>query len=123
DYWQVVGQVMDRLKRRSLLIMITDLLDVAGAAGLMVNLTRAASRHLVLCVVLAEPRIAEIAESDPETVEDAYLKAGASHLKLQRQLALEKMRNRGILTLEASPDRLTIQLIRRYLEIRKANLQ
>ncbi len=123
DYWQVVGQVMDKLKRRSLLVMMTDVLDAAGSAGLLLNLTRAASRHLVLCVVLTEPAIARIAESEPHSIHETYLKAGASHLKLQRQLALEKMRSRGILTLEASPENLTIQLIRRYLEIRKANLQ
>jgi len=123
DYWQVVGQVMDKLKRRSLIIMMTDVLDAAGSAGLLMNLTRAASRHLVLCVALTEPRIAAIAESEPHTIHDTYLKAGASHLKLQRQLALDKMRSRGILTLEASPDKLTVQLVRRYLEIRKANLQ
>jgi len=123
DYWQVVGQVMDKLKRRSLLIMITDVLDAAGSAGLLLNLTRAASRHLVLCVVLTEPRIAEVAESEPRTIDGAYLKAAASHVKLQRQLALDKMRSHGIMTLEATPKQLTIQLIRRYLEIRKANLQ
>ena len=123
DYWQVVGQVMDKLKRRSLLIMMTDVLDAAGSAGLLLNLTRAASRHLVLCVVLTEPKVAAIAESEPTTLEETYLKAAAAHLKLQRQLALEMMRSRGILTLEASPDTLTVQLIRRYLEIRKANLQ
>jgi uncharacterized protein (DUF58 family) len=123
DYWQVVAQMMDRLKRRSLLIMMTDVLDAAGSAGLLVNLSRAASRHLVLCVVLTEPAIAGIAESEPRTINETYLKAAAASLKMQRQLALEKMRNRGILTLEASPDALTVQLIRRYLEIRKANLQ
>ena len=123
DYWQVVAQVMDKLKRRSLLIMMTDVLDSAGSAGLLLNLTRAASRHLVLCVVLTEPKIAAIADSAPRTIEETYLKAGAAHLKLQRQLALEKMRSRGILTLEASPEKLTVQLIRRYLEIRRANLQ
>ena len=123
DYWQVVGQVMDKMKRRSLLIMITDVLDEAGSAGLMMNLTRASSRHLVLCVVLTDARIAGIAESEPAAIQDVYLKAAAAHLRLQRQLALEKMRQRGILTLEASPEQLTIHLIRRYLEIRRANLQ
>ena len=123
DYWQVVGQVLDRLKRRSLLIMMTDLLDAAGSAGVMTNLARGASRHLVLCVVLTEPRIADIAEAEPRTARETYLKAAAAHLRLQRELALEKMRDRGISTLEASPEQLTIRLIRRYLEIRKANLQ
>lgn len=123
DYWQVVGQVMGRLKRRSLIVMMTDVLDSAGSLGLMTNLTRAASRHLVLCVVLVEPRIAEIASSEPKTPRQVYVKAAASHMLLQRQIALEKMRNRGILVLESPPEQLTIQLIRRYLEIRKANLQ
>jgi len=123
DYWQVVGQVMDRLKRRSLLIMMTDVLDTAGSSGLMINLARAASRHLVLCVVLNDPRIAEMAESDPVTLQDAYVKAAASHMKLQRHLALENMRSRGIMVLETTPEHLTIQLIRRYLEVRRANLQ
>ena len=123
DYWQVVGQVMSRLKRRSLVVMLTDVLDSAGSLGLMTNLMRAASRHLVLCVVLVEPRIAEIAASEPKTPRQAYVKAAACHMLLQRQIALEKMRSRGILVLESPPEQLTIQLIRRYLEIRKANLQ
>jgi uncharacterized protein (DUF58 family) len=123
DYWQVVGQVMSRLKRRSLVVMMTDVLDSAGSLGLMTNLMRAASRHLVLCVVLIEPRIAEIAASEPKTPREMYVKAGACHMLLQRQIALEKMRSRGILVLESSPEQLTVQLIRRYLEIRRANLQ
>jgi hypothetical protein len=77
----------------------------------------------VLCVVLVEPKIAALAESEPKTAHDAYVKAAACHMQVQRQLALEKMRNRGILVLECAPEQLTIQLIRRYLEIRKANLQ
>jgi uncharacterized protein (DUF58 family) len=123
DYWQVVGQVMGRLKRRSLVVMMTDVLDSAGSLGLMTNLMRAASRHLVLCVVLVEPRVNEIAALDPRTPRQMYVKAAASHMLLQRQIALERMRNRGILVLESPPEQLTIQLIRRYLEIRKANLQ
>jgi uncharacterized protein (DUF58 family) len=123
DYWQVVGQVMSRLKRRSLVVMMTDVLDSAGSLGLMTNLIRAASRHLVLCVVLIEPRIAEIAASEPKTPRETYVKAAACHMLLQRQIALEKMRSRGILVLESAPEQLTVQLIRRYLEIRRANLQ
>ena len=123
DYWQVVGEVMSRLKRRSLVVMMTDVLDSGGSLGLMTNLMRAASRHLVLCVVMVEPRMAQIAASEPKTAREMYVKAAACQMLLQRQIALEKMRNRGILVLESPPERLTIQLIRRYLEIRKANLQ
>ncbi|MGH9811219.1 MAG: DUF58 domain-containing protein, partial [Terriglobia bacterium] len=123
DYWQVVAQVMSMLKRRSLAIMLTDILDASGSSGLIGNLARAASRHLVLCVVLTEPRLGQMAELEPKNIDDTYAKAAACHLQQQRQIALEMMRKRGILVLEASPQQLTIQLIRRYLEIRKADLQ
>ena len=123
DYWHVVGQVMAKLKRRSLLIMMTDILDANASSGLIDNMARAAARHLVLCVVLTEARVEHRARSMPETVSDTFLKAAASHLWLQRHLALEQMRNRGILVLETPPEDLTVGLIRRYLEIRKADLQ
>jgi uncharacterized protein (DUF58 family) len=83
----------------------------------------ASRRHLVLLVVMREPRIAEIAESDPEDVSGVWARAAASHVALERHLALETMRSRGILVLETTPDQLSIQLIRRYLEVRKGNLQ
>lgn len=123
DYWYVVGQVMDRLRRRSLLVMLTDVLDPGGSSGLIANMINAARRHLVLCVVMKEPRIGELAHSEPEDVSGVYVKAAAAHLALERHRALETMRSRGILVLETTPDQLSIHLIRRYLEIRKGNLQ
>ena len=123
DYWHVVGQIMSMLTRRSLLIMMTDILDSEGSSGLISNMVHAAARHLVVCVVLTEPRVAGIAESAPADLRETYMKAAASHLALERHLALEKMRSRGILIIETPPENLTVDLIRRYLEIRKANLQ
>lgn len=114
---------MGRLTRRSLVIMMTDLLDAASSRGLLNNLKRAAARHLVLCVVLTEPRLKETAHGSPADVAGAYLKAAACDLVRRRRRALEELRSRGILVLETEPARLSIQLVRRYLEIRKADLQ
>ncbi len=123
DYWQVIAEAMAMLRRRSLVILLTDVLDRAGSSGLINNLARAAAKHLVLCVVLSEPAIREIADGVPETVEQAYRKAAAADLRRRRRLALEHMRARGILVLETEPQRLSIHLVRRYLEIRQADLQ
>jgi uncharacterized protein (DUF58 family) len=123
DYWQVIAEAMSMLRRRSLVILLTDVLDRAGSSGLINNLTRAAAKHLVLCVVLSEPGIREIADGIPETIEQTYRKAAAADLRRRRRLALEHMRSRGILVLETEPQRLSIHLVRRYLEIREADLQ
>lgn len=123
DYWQVIAEVMSMLRRRSLVILLTDVLDASGSAGLINNLARAAAKHLVLCVVLTEPKVRDLAHSIPATVEQTYRKAAAVDLSRRRRLALEHMRARGILVLETDPQHLSIHLVRRYLEIRQADLQ
>ena len=123
DYWLVIAEVMNMLRRRSLVILLTDVLDASASAGLINNLARAADRHLVLCVVLTEPKIRQLAEQIPNTVAETYQKAAAADLRRRRQLTLEQMRARGILVLETDPDHLSIHLVKRYLEIRQADLQ
>ena len=123
DYWQAIAQVLTLLNRRSLVILLTDVLDASAAAGLINNLSRAAEKHLVLCVVLSEPAIGEMARAIPATVDDIYRKAAACDQLRRRRLALENMRSRGILVLESDPAHLSVHLVKRYLEIRQANLQ
>jgi uncharacterized protein (DUF58 family) len=123
DYWQVIAEVMNMLKRRSLVVLLTDVLDPSASAGLINNLARAADRHLVLCVVLTEPKIRELAEQIPATVAETYQKAAAADLRRRRRRALEQMRARGILVLETDPEHLSVQLVKRYLAIRQADLQ
>ena len=123
DYWQAIAQALMLLNRRSLVILLTDVLDASASAGLINNLSRAAEKHLVLCVVLSEPAVGEIARAVPATMEDTYRKAAACDQLRRRRLALENMRSRGILVLETDPAHLSVHLVKRYLEIRQANLQ
>ena len=123
DYWQAIAQVMALLTRRSLVVLMTDVLDASASNGLINNLARAAEKHVVLCVVLSEPAVHELARVLPTSLEDIYRKAAACDLLRRRRLALESMRARGILVLETAPEHLSAHLIQRYLEIRRANLQ
>ena len=123
DYWQAIAQVLMMLRRRSLVVLLTDVLDASASAGLINNLSRAAEKHLVLCVVLSEPAVAEMARAVPSSLEDTYRKAAACDQLRRRRVALENMRSRGIFVLETDPAHLSVHLVQRYLEIRQANLQ
>ena len=123
DYWQAIAQMMTLLRRRSLVILLTDVLDASASAGLINNLSRAAQKHLVLCVVLSEPTISLVARMIPRNTEETYRKAAACDHLRRRKLALESMRARGIQVLEADPAHLSVHLVRRYLEIRQSDLQ
>lgn len=123
DYWRVTAQVLSKLRQRSLVVMFTHILDAAGSKGLLRNLRRAANRHLVLCVILSEPALVEASLGKAETAEQAWRVGAACDLLRRRRLALEQMKAYGILVLECAPQQLNNQLIQRYLEIRRENLQ
>jgi uncharacterized protein (DUF58 family) len=123
DYWQATAEVMALLRRRSLVIMLTDILDGPGSAGLINNLARASAKHLVLCVVLSNPEVRAAAHSTPSTPEEVYYQAAACDLLRRRRIGLERMQSRGIFVLETDPERFSVNLVRRYLEIRQADLQ
>jgi uncharacterized protein (DUF58 family) len=122
DYWHVFAQALARLQRRSLIVLLSEVLDRAGSSGLINNLVRATRKHLILCVVMVEAELYGAADALPSDLPSTYRKAAASYMSLERQLALADMRSRGIMVLETSPQAFSIQLVRKYLEIRRTGL-
>ena len=123
DYWGATARVLSKLGRRSLVVFFTNVLDASASKGLLRNLRSAASRHLVLCVVLSDPTLQVVARQKPADSSQSWMTAAACDLLRRRRLALETMRSHGILVLECEPQQLSHHLIRRYLEIRRENLQ
>ncbi|HUJ77165.1 MAG TPA: DUF58 domain-containing protein, partial [bacterium] len=122
DYWHVFSQVLSRLSKRCLIVLFCEVLDRASSAGLVHSLARSARKHLILAVVLVDALVGAAADETPADPRGRYRKAAASHVLLERILALNEMRSHGILVLETTPQRLTPDLITRYLTIRKTNL-
>lgn len=123
DYWGATARVLSKLRRRSLVVLFTNVLDPSASKGLIRNMKAAASRHLVLCVVLSDPTLQRVAHQTVTNTTEGWMAAAACDMRRRRRLALETMRSSGILVLECEPKQLSHQLIRRYLDIRRENLQ
>ena len=52
---------------------------------------------------------------------DAYARAVALDLLAQRQLAMAKLKQKGVLVLDAPVDRLSEDLVDRYLQLKARN--
>lgn len=122
DYWHVFSRVLSRLTKRCLIVLFCEVLDRPSSAGLVHSLARSAGKHLILAVVLVDELLRAAADEPPMDPEASYRKAAASHILLERILALNEMRSHGILVLETTPRRLSLDLINRYLAIRKTTL-
>ena len=108
-----------RAARRALVVLFTDLVDTDASRGLVTAITRLAGNNLVLCCVLADPRLAELAHDAPASTAALYERTVAQTVLEDRARVLAVLRQRGIHTIDVPSDRLTVAVIQRYLELKK----
>ena len=108
-----------RAARRALVVLFTDLVDTDASRGLVSAVTRLAGNNLVLCCVLADPRLAELARDTPASTAAMYERTVAQTVLEDRARVLAVLRQRGIHTIDVPSDRLTVAVIQRYLELKK----
>ncbi len=111
-----------RLSRRSLIIVQTDFVDTITAELMVENLQRLGRRHLVLFVALGEPALARTAGALPASVADLTRAVIADGFLRERRVVLERLRRLGVQCLDAPSASLGIDLVNRYLEIKRHEL-
>ncbi|MFO7167552.1 MAG: DUF58 domain-containing protein [Chloroflexota bacterium] len=118
DYARALTYLGTRHKRRSLVVLFTDLVTLDAAKPLISHMSRLAQRHLPLCVVISDPEVARLAAQPVRGTEALYQRAVAEMLLDERQVVLDTLHRNGVLTLDVPADRLSVALINRYLELK-----
>lgn len=114
--------LMQRLTRRSLVIVMTDFTDSITAELMVENLQRLANRHLVLFVSLRDPLLDRLVAERPDDLVKLQSAVVADSLIREREVVLQRLRLRGIHCLDASPAEVGMSLINRYLDIKRREL-
>ncbi len=118
DYLGAVTTVISQQSRRALVVVITDVIDETASAELLTALSRLTPRYLPFCVTLRDPQIDILAHQLAVDIPGSYNQAVAIDLLHQRQLAFAKLRQRGVLVLDAPATNISDQLVERYLQIK-----
>lgn len=127
-------------KRRSLVTMITNVVDEVNSEVVVDYLSNLTGTHLPLAVLLRDremfdaadaPVLASLAEAElfgesnaSPTVDDftLYRAAAAADILVWREEVLTGLRHRGVLCVDAFPDELTAPLVNQYLEVKAKHL-
>ena len=121
DYAQAATELLVRQKKRSLVILLTNLRD-EDLDDLLPAVHLLRKRHLVLLASMREQAIENALENPLDTTEDVLKRAALEHYIKQRELSLERIRAAGIRCLDVSPPHFSVQLINQYLDIKRSGL-
>jgi uncharacterized protein (DUF58 family) len=111
-----------QVRRRSLLVLFTDLIDPLASAAVVSQLSRAADRHLPLAVAIRNPDL-EAAAAQPATDEaSVYRRAAAEELLQARAAALAAMQRAGVLVADTRPGDAVPAVVNRYLDVKRRGM-
>ena len=118
DYRRALSYLALKQRKRALVVLFTDLSGGATMESLVAYTGRLSRSSLPLVVTISDPDVVAAAHLSPENSQDVYKRAAATELLEERQLALETLQKRGILTLDVPANRLSWSVIDRYLELK-----
>lgn len=106
-------------RRRALVVLVTNLRD-EDDPELVPALALLRPRHLVLLANLREAALDEAIAQPPQDLSAALLTASVHQYLAARAAARDRLRARGVLTLDVVPAQLPVALLNRYLEIKRS---
>lgn len=118
DYQQAATDVMRHLRRRALVILLTNLRD-EDDDGLMPALQLLRTRHLVVLASLREAIIARALTARVDSFDRAVTHAAAADYLAARERVFRRIGAAGVIALDVEPERLPIALVNRYLELKR----
>ena len=122
DYRGALEQIAIRCKRRSLVVLFTDLVDEDTSADLVTYLRLLRPTHLPLCVTLQDQGVVSASRTQVETPAEMYQRTVALDLLSERRRVLESLQKLGAVVLDAAPDDLSVSVVNRYLELKYRQL-
>jgi Uncharacterized conserved protein (some members contain a von Willebrand factor type A (vWA) domain) len=104
------------------MVCFTDLWDPDSSRQTMSEMAALQPRHLVACVTLMDTKVLRKAEQPIAKALDAYEQGVALQVLDDRARATGELQRRGVLVVDSPADKLSADLVNRYLEIKERML-
>lgn len=109
-------------RKRSLVILISNLLDEVNANQVVNHLTSLTGKHLPLGVLLRDQPLFDAVEGPYRDTPSLFRAAAAADIVNWRQQLLADLQHQGVLALDVAPNQLTAPLVNTYLDIKARHL-
>jgi uncharacterized protein (DUF58 family) len=119
DLEKLFSVVRNRITHRSLLVLFTNYETIESLERELPSLKRLAHYHLLMVVFFENTELKQLAESKASTIEDIYVKTIADKYRYEKQLIAKELQKHGIISVLTTPQKLTINSLNKYLELKQ----
>jgi uncharacterized protein (DUF58 family) len=117
DARAMVAAVQRRVRRRALVVLLTDLNASALDEGLMAVIPQLRAKHQVLLAAVADPRVERLAAGRADAAQ-VYDAAAAERARNDRRSIASRLRRAGVDVVDAEPEDLAPTLADHYLAMK-----
>ncbi len=122
DYARVCAYLHTHLRRRSLIVLFTDVIDPLAQSMVLGELASLARRHFVLCVFMNDAAVVDALARVPAGAADAYERDVAIGLERERSVAVTTLERAGVHVIDVPARSLSISVINEYLRVKQRGL-
>ena len=121
-YDQAFLYLNNHCRRRSLVILVSNIIDEVNSHQMQQYLGNIVGKHLPLSVLLRDRRIFEAADAAHPHGKALYRAAAAAEILTWRHQVIADQNSKGVLSVDVFPEELTAPLVNRYLDIKARHL-
>jgi len=109
-------------KRRSLVVLLTDLVDEEGSKELLTSLKLLRPRHLPLVVTIADRDLKAVVSNAPTDARELFTQSVAEEIMYLREAALRRVESQGGLALDVTAAALAPAILEKYMQVKERGL-
>jgi uncharacterized protein (DUF58 family) len=122
-YDQVFLYLSSHCLKRSMVVLMTNVIDEVNAHQIEQYLTTLVGRHLPMGVLMRDYRLFDAADkADLSRPGEIYRAAAAAEILTWRHQVLNDLEHKGVLSLDVFPEHMTAPLVNSYLDIKARHL-
>ena len=122
SYSRAFQYISANMKKRSFVVILTDLVDKESSKELINSLKLLRPRHLPLVVTIGDRDLNKTVSEVPKELKDVFTQSAAEEIIHQRESALRNVEIIGGLALDVTTNSLAPKLLETYLRVKERGL-
>ncbi|WP_431158523.1 DUF58 domain-containing protein [Winogradskyella poriferorum] len=122
DFGHLYAQLKRKVTHRSLILLYTNFEHLSALKRQMPYLQAISKKHMLVVVLFENTELDNIIKLNAEDLQSIYHKTIAEKFAYEKRLMVKELQKHGIQSILTPPEKLTINTINKYLEIKARGL-